>query len=98
MIFGRLPAWAVADADVTGAMVIFRVIAGLGVGGVMAAAFFWLLLHVLERQGANYREELRIVRKERAEDIARLERRLDQLYARLGMPPDREGVADDELP
>lgn len=79
--------WSAEDADAGN---IVRVITGMGVGGVMAAAFFWLII----KQSEKHIKEKEVMREERREDIARLERRIDQLYTRLGIPPDKE-VQDD---
>jgi hypothetical protein len=70
--------------DPSAAMItMVRVIGGMGIGGVMAGAFFYLLF----RQGDSYKEELRIVRRERKEDLARMQAQIDLLYRSLNIPP-----------
>ncbi len=72
--------------DPASPMAMFRVFAGLGVGGVLAG----VLLYLLHKQAAAYQEQLKIVRKERREDIARLERRIDLILRELDIPPPKE--------
>lgn len=80
--------WATEDADPAGGtFTMFKVVAGLGVGALAAAAFFWLVL----KQSEKHVEEKRVMREERREDIARLERRVDQLFRYLRIPPGEDG-------
>jgi hypothetical protein len=82
-MIGLLWAQSVPGDEAGGVIALVRVIAGLGVGGVMAAAFFYLLF----KQGDNYKEELRIVRAERRADLARMQRQIDRLYLLIDQTP-----------
>lgn len=84
--------FAAEPEDTGGVLTIVRVIAGMGVGGVMAVAFFYLL----HKQADNYKEQLKIVRKERLVDIQRMQDQIDLLYLKLGIKVDNTTTQENE--
>lgn len=96
----RCVAWA-EGTDVPAGndfMTLFRVIAGLGVGVLAAAAFFYLL----HKQAENHKEEKTLMRKEHRTNIANIieimqnrrldemDRRLDRIDRKLSIPPEEQ--------